>query len=284
MPRISFSSQIPVPRHYLWEVYSRPGMFERLTPPWQRLQTVWQRGGIAPGDERMLRVKLGPVWTPWHVVHHDWEPGWFFSDEQVRGPFRHWFHRHRFDDAADGGVILTDDIEFELPPYPVASLLGEAVVRQQLRRMFRHRHRRSFHDVVLHHRYVERPRRSVLLRAPEGPLKRGLTWFLRAGGHSVSEDETRPDVVILVDPRGTASPTVPTLEGTPALAIVVSPAGMNAPWPGPRADRIVWGRVGTIITGEVGLLRQVAELSVEAGCRGKVSWSALDDLIGALYT
>lgn len=44
-----------------------------------------------------------------------------FVDEQTSGPFRRWWHEHRFE-SADGGTLMTDHIEFESP----AGVLGRA--------------------------------------------------------------------------------------------------------------------------------------------------------------
>jgi len=43
-----------------------------------------------------------------------YEPPLLFEDEQVRGPFRRWHHRHEM--APDVlGARLTDIVDFELP-------------------------------------------------------------------------------------------------------------------------------------------------------------------------
>jgi ligand-binding SRPBCC domain-containing protein len=44
-----------------------------------------------------------------------------FVDEQTSGPFRRWWHQHRFE-LVDGGTLMTDVVEFESP----AGVLGRA--------------------------------------------------------------------------------------------------------------------------------------------------------------
>ncbi|MFI6763864.1 cyclase [Micromonospora sp. NPDC050417] len=59
-----------------------------------------------------------------------------FVDEQVSGPFRHWYHEHLFQDApaggadAAGGTVMVDRIEFTAP----AGLIGRVVTTLFLRR------------------------------------------------------------------------------------------------------------------------------------------------------
>ncbi len=52
-----------------------------------------------------------------------------FVDEQIAGPFRSWWHEHRFEQAADG-TLMTDVVRFEAP----AGMLGRLVNRVALTR------------------------------------------------------------------------------------------------------------------------------------------------------
>ncbi|MFK3984702.1 SRPBCC family protein [Micromonospora sp. NPDC050397] len=60
-----------------------------------------------------------------------------FVDEQVRGPFRHWYHEHLFHQPPTtdgvGGTVMVDRIEFTAPAGP----LGHAVTALGLRRYMR---------------------------------------------------------------------------------------------------------------------------------------------------
>jgi ligand-binding SRPBCC domain-containing protein len=59
-----------------------------------------------------------------------------FVDRQVSGPFRSWKHTHRFLPDINGGCVISDEIEFQLPlPVPFAA----AFVKSQLDRLFDYR-------------------------------------------------------------------------------------------------------------------------------------------------
>jgi ligand-binding SRPBCC domain-containing protein len=45
----------------------------------------------------------------------EYQPPGRFVDEQQRGPFRRWWHEHRFTALADGQTQMTDVVEFESP-------------------------------------------------------------------------------------------------------------------------------------------------------------------------
>ncbi len=73
----------------------------------------------------------------WHARHTAYERDRLFVDEQTRGPFARWVHRHEF--AAEGrGTRLTDRVDYELPA--ALAPFGWAV-RLSLKRMFAERHR-----------------------------------------------------------------------------------------------------------------------------------------------
>ncbi|MGK3708985.1 SRPBCC family protein [Arthrobacter sp. IK3] len=64
----------------------------------------------------------------------------FFVDEQVRGPFRRFRHRHEFtEDAA--GTVMVDRIEFEAPFGPLGRLAEKLVLARYLRNLIETRNR-----------------------------------------------------------------------------------------------------------------------------------------------
>jgi ligand-binding SRPBCC domain-containing protein len=93
-------------------------------------------GGIQTGAEVVLRI--GPV--RWIARHTAYEQNSLFVDEQIRGPFGFWVHRHEFE-AIDGRTKLTDRIEYQLPGGTLVNLLFAWIVNAALATMFRHRHR-----------------------------------------------------------------------------------------------------------------------------------------------
>ena len=44
-----------------------------------------------------------------------------FVDVQMKGPYKHWWHEHTFI-AKDGGTLMMDKVEYELPLGPLGEL------------------------------------------------------------------------------------------------------------------------------------------------------------------
>jgi ligand-binding SRPBCC domain-containing protein len=62
-----------------------------------------------------------------------------FADEQRRGPFRRWHHRHLFRPTEDGGTELTDDVIYELPTALPFRLMGAEAMTRMMENLFARR-------------------------------------------------------------------------------------------------------------------------------------------------
>jgi ligand-binding SRPBCC domain-containing protein len=68
-----------------------------------------------------------------------------FCDEQLKGPFRTWKHRHGIvTETRDGvrGSLVTDDLEYSAPLGPLGSLGNALVLRRQIEATFAYRRKR----------------------------------------------------------------------------------------------------------------------------------------------
>ncbi|GAA1153378.1 hypothetical protein GCM10009583_24310 [Ornithinicoccus hortensis] len=61
-----------------------------------------------------------------------------FVDEQVSGPFRRWWHEHRFSATAEG-TRMTDIVEFESPAGPLGRAVNSLVLTQYMTKLLRQR-------------------------------------------------------------------------------------------------------------------------------------------------
>ena len=115
---------------------------ERITPPWLGFRVV--TGGpidMGPGTLIEYRLRLHRVPVRWLTRIEVWEPPLRFVDAQVRGPYRHWRHEHRFGAADGGGTLVRDRVDYELPLGPLGAVAHVLFVGRDLERIFDHRTR-----------------------------------------------------------------------------------------------------------------------------------------------
>lgn len=135
MPLFEQETVIQAPVDVVFGFHERPDALELLSPPFPPLTVLHKSGGISTGAEVHLRI--GPI--RWDARHTAFERNRLFVDEQVRGPFARWIHRHEF--HAEGVTTrLVDRIDFALPGGALLNRLAAPFVRVGLRQMFAHRH------------------------------------------------------------------------------------------------------------------------------------------------
>jgi hypothetical protein len=178
------SCVVPASRERVFAWHARPGALERLTPPWEKVEVVGRSGGIEPGAEVFLKVRLGPVPFPWHARHTVFDPPRLFVDEQVSGPFASWTHEHRFESLGPEETLLTDAVHYRLwGPSGLHRRLG-ALVERRLFRTFRYRQETLIEDMKLVGRFVAPPLR-IAVTGSTGVIGSRLVPFLTAAGHTV---------------------------------------------------------------------------------------------------
>lgn len=175
---------LPYPPAEVFAWHMRPGALERLLPPWENVRVVAREGGIADAGTVTVRAGPGPLKFAWTVRHTACEEGVLFRDEQVRGPFEHWVHTHRFSSDGEGGCLLEDEIDWG-PPLVVDAAPFVRRVEHTLDRGFAFRHQRLANDLALHQRYRQRRPLTVAISGSSGFLGRNLRHFLTTGGHRV---------------------------------------------------------------------------------------------------
>lgn len=130
---------LPLPREQVFAFFADAGNLGRITPPELNFQILTPLPiAMHPGALIDYRLQLHGVPFHWQSEITVWEPPSLFVDEQRRGPYRQWIHRHSFSDTADGGTSIEDEVRYRLPLAPFGEAL-HPVVRQQLERIFAYR-------------------------------------------------------------------------------------------------------------------------------------------------
>lgn len=187
------SSTIPRPVAEVYQWHTRPGAFERLTPPWENARLASQNGDFANGSRFAIELKFGPMTKTWIAQLQNLEHNKQFVDVQLSGPFAFWEHRHLFAPAAEGGTEYTDRVEYA-PPYGVfGQIVSPWIVKGKLERMFRYRHKTLARDLATHAEQAGLPALKVAITGAGGMIGTAMRAFLTTGGHKVLPVTRKPD-------------------------------------------------------------------------------------------
>jgi uncharacterized protein len=83
-------------------------------------------------------LKLFGVPMRWRALITSYDKGRAFVDEQRRGPFEVWIHRHEFHDHPLG-TLMTDRVEFRAPLGPLGRAVEALFVERLVKRIFDYR-------------------------------------------------------------------------------------------------------------------------------------------------
>jgi ligand-binding SRPBCC domain-containing protein len=133
-------SRINAPPRVVFGFHESPDALKMLIPPWEHMRVIESSGSLRPGSRVVLRGKAWIVPVRWVAVHTEYEPPHLFADVQESGPFTTWLHRHHMLDDGQGGTILRDEVDYELPMGRLGQWLAGPFVRRRLERMFSFRH------------------------------------------------------------------------------------------------------------------------------------------------
>jgi ligand-binding SRPBCC domain-containing protein len=124
----------------LFGFHELPDAFLRLTPPREKIRILEVAPNLGVGSRTVVDVRIAFWYFRFESLHTAYDPPHSFEDQQVRGPFRSWRHRHIIE-AHPQGAILIDDIEYTPPFGALGRALAGIVIKPRLRRVFAFRHR-----------------------------------------------------------------------------------------------------------------------------------------------
>src|SRR6266511_1685148 len=142
------STRVPFPAEVVYQWHRRPGSFERLTPPWERVEVLERTGGRQ------------------------------FVDEPAEGPFAHWIHTHRFVPDGEAASLIIDRVEYAPPYGPIGRAAGFWLARRRVERLLAYRHALLPADLAAHARFAGRPPLRIAITGASGLIGRALSPFL----------------------------------------------------------------------------------------------------------
>jgi ligand-binding SRPBCC domain-containing protein len=135
---LEVSDELPLPIERVFAFFSDAANLERITPRDLRFEiTTSQPFTIQQGSLIDYRLRMFGVPFAWLSRITEWNPPQSFVDEQVRGPYSLWVHRHTFE-PTPSGTRIHDRVRYRLPFWPFGDL-AYPLVRWQLRRIFAYR-------------------------------------------------------------------------------------------------------------------------------------------------
>ncbi len=139
--RIEFKQNIPSDINTVWDFISSPKNLKLITPPHMGFTILNNLDSDKMYSGQIISYKVSPVagvkmnWVTeiTHVKEKE-----YFVDEQRFGPYSLWHHKH-FIKPIEGGVEMTDIIDYKIPFGFLGDIANALLVKKQLQNIFDYR-------------------------------------------------------------------------------------------------------------------------------------------------
>lgn len=137
--RLETSIWLPHSPQRLFEFFGDAFQLESITPPWLHFEVLTPAPiAMRAGTLIDYRLRLHMIPLRWRTLISEWNPPHHFVDEQQKGPYRWWRHRHEF--VPEGqGTVMRDVVDYGVLGGPIIHRL---LVRADLQKIFAYRRQR----------------------------------------------------------------------------------------------------------------------------------------------
>ncbi len=131
---------LPLPIDAVFAFFADAANLDAITPEWVHFTTLTPMP-IAMKTGALIdhRLRIHGVPIRWLSEITVWQPPLCFVDEQRRGPYKLWVHRHDFV-AENGGIWVRDHVEYRPRGSILEPLIHRWLVEPDLRKIFTFRH------------------------------------------------------------------------------------------------------------------------------------------------
>jgi ligand-binding SRPBCC domain-containing protein len=141
---------IKAPQDEVFYFFSQAENLNTITPPWLHFE-IWTPLPIKMAKQTRIdySLRLLGLRFLWKTEITEWQPPHLFIDKQIKGPYRHWEHTHRFE-RKDQGTVMQDIVRYAVPGFVLAPLGHFFLVRPRLEKIFSYREEallRIFHNL-----------------------------------------------------------------------------------------------------------------------------------------
>ncbi|OED35057.1 hypothetical protein AB834_05350 [PVC group bacterium (ex Bugula neritina AB1)] len=128
----------------IFDFFSNPLNLYQLTPPQYYLEIKNQHPvKLHKNLEIVFKVKISRIPLTWVSEIIDWNPKQkSFTEKQIKGPFKHWVHKHTIHEVNKNMTEIIDNIEYSLPYGPLSEIIHRRFLKKHLQYMFTYRFQR----------------------------------------------------------------------------------------------------------------------------------------------
>lgn len=132
---------LPISVRKAWDFFSSPKNLSVITPPEMDFKILTQLDDKEIYDGLLIDYTVKPMFgipMHWQTKIINVKSLEVFADTQLKGPYKLWHHTHTFIEK-DGGVLMTDIVNYELPFGILGDWVHSLIVRKKIESIFAYR-------------------------------------------------------------------------------------------------------------------------------------------------
>ena len=132
---------LPIDANKAWDFFSSAENLTLITPPSMDFKILTPLGHTEIYEGMLLDYTVKPLWglrLNWKTEICKVGKPLFFTDRQLKGPYKLWEHTHTFI-KKDNGLLIKDEVKYQLPFGIIGSIIHFLVVRKKIKDIFIYR-------------------------------------------------------------------------------------------------------------------------------------------------
>ncbi len=180
-----FETHLPIAKKEAFEWHKRPGMLERLSPPFVNMKLISKNSRLKLDDIAHFKLMLfSDIGLDAYFKITEYVEGESFTDVQVKGPFNFWQHHHNFKEVDSNNCVIEDEIIFRVPLDSFLGAMINSKIAKRLDHIFNYRKQVLLNDIDFASRYPQK-KLHILMTGAGGLIGTALSTFLKTMGHLV---------------------------------------------------------------------------------------------------
>jgi ligand-binding SRPBCC domain-containing protein len=130
---------LPSPPSEVFPFFSDEYNLEKITPDFLGFKVTGKNTDqIQSGTLIDYKLKIHGITIKWKTEILEFVEGQHFVDQQLKGPYKKWFHRHEFHEVKSG-TLMIDHVTYKPPFGFLGRLLAGAYIRKDVTKIFKYR-------------------------------------------------------------------------------------------------------------------------------------------------
>tara|TARA_Y100001960_G_scaffold287259_1_gene325224 strand:+ start:999 stop:1511 length:513 start_codon:yes stop_codon:yes gene_type:complete len=121
----------------VFNFFSDASNLDILTPRWLNFNIITEMPiSISKDTHISYQLKYRGFPIKWISNISEWDPPYFFVDEQIKGPYKKWVHFHYFK-SQNQGTVVTDIVFYKIiGNKKIDTLLDSLIIKSDLDKIF----------------------------------------------------------------------------------------------------------------------------------------------------